>query len=228
MCCKPRKQVLLSSFLSLPPPFPPSPPPSVSSSLFRQGSTILQAAASVRPVPHFSFSNEKRCLEEPSCAQYPIHSRYGQRKICTTVALARTFDGRALACGRWCFTQLAIKICDFVRRALHSGSREQYEFRSQKWFHHQGAHLTSCKTIQHSMHCQRTIVSIPSLFINSKAEGLKVRYSSKLLILCSQGAHPTSSKTKSHTVFVALIETHCNHAELAHQFESRGVEGPIF
>ena len=50
----------------------------------------------------------------------------------------------------------------------------------------------------------------------------------KLLKLCSQGAHPTSSKTKSHTVFVALIETHCNHAELAHQFESRGVEGPIF
>jgi hypothetical protein len=177
MCCKPRKQVLLSSFLSLPPPFPPSPPPSVSPSLFRQGSAILQAAASVRPVPHFSFSNEKRCLEEPSCAQYPIHSRYGQRKICTTLALARTFDGRALACGRWCFTQLAIKICDFVRRALHSGSREQCEFRSQKWFHHQGAHLTSCKTIQHSMHCQRTIVTIPSLHINSEAEGLKVRYS---------------------------------------------------
>ena len=128
--------------LPTPPLPPPPPPPSVSSSLFRQGSAILQAAASVRPVPHFSFSNEKRCLEEPSCAQYPIHSRYGQRKICTTLALARTFDGRALACGRWCFTQLAIKICDFVRRALHSGSREQCEFRSQKWFHHQGAHST--------------------------------------------------------------------------------------
>ena len=137
---------------------------------------------------------------------------------------------------RWCVVVVfytacyhSMRFCSrFVLQSIAFGRREQCEFRSQKWFHHQGAHSTSCKTIQHSLHCQRTIVSIPSLFINSKAEGLKVRYSSKLLILCSQGAHPTSSKTKSHTVFVALIENHCNHAELAHQFESRRVEGPIF
>ena len=197
----------------------------------------LPTPASVRPVPHFSFSNEKRCLEEPSCAQYPMHSRYGQRKICTTLALARTFDGRALVCGRWCFTKLAIKVCDFVRRALHSGSREQCEFRSQKMVASSRSAFdfmqnnTAFNALSEN-HCKYT--ELAHQFGSRGAEGpifLTLNPKPcllKLLKLCSQGAHPTSSKTKSHTVFVALIETHCNNAELAHQFESRGFEGPIF